>query len=72
MDTSLFFPERYQAVSTEVVAICESCPVHEQCFDWAVHHELHGYWAGTSAKRREVIRKTLNITIKTPQSSFYW
>jgi WhiB family redox-sensing transcriptional regulator len=66
VDTELFFPERYKGVSESIVALCADCPVAPDCLHWAVHHELLGYWAGTSAKRRVTIRRELGIKVRVP------
>ena len=55
--TDLFFPENSMTVSKIAKAICDSCPVKEQCLEFAlVTFENHGYWGGTTPKQRRILR----------------
>lgn len=59
MDTNLFFPERGHNATDEVKAACASCPVAQQCLDYAMAlGDRFGIWGGTSDKQRRVIRRT--------------
>lgn len=40
---------------------CTSCPLFNECLNWAVYNEQHYYWAGTTAKERANIRRKHNI-----------
>lgn len=44
--------------------ICSNCPVRQQCFDYALNHVVEGYWAGTTPRVRQQMRKRLGITAK--------
>lgn len=56
-DPAVFFPEVGQSV-VPAVAICETCPVQNQCLDWALrNHEVYGVWGGTSQRQRARIKK---------------
>lgn len=49
-------------------ALCKSCPVAETCFDWALHRERWGFWAGTNEEERKAYRKRLGITLEEPNA----
>jgi len=45
-------------VDPTVEAMCARCDVREQCLRWALEFpEEHGYWAGTTPKDREKLRR---------------
>lgn len=48
--------------------ICSGCPVRQQCFDYALHHVVDGYWAGTTPKVRSRMRTRLGIVAQP----VYW
>ena len=48
------------------IAICNTCPIVNECLDWGLHHESNGIWGGTSAVAREDIRKKRNIKLIDP------
>ena len=55
-DPNMFFPERGDSCA-EAVAICRSCPVREDCREYAIADPwLHGIWGGTSQEGRRAIR----------------
>lgn len=41
--------------------ICSECPVKQQCLEYALHHSVQGFWAGTTPKTRVVLRKQFGI-----------
>ena len=41
--------------------ICGSCTVKEDCLDYALKHEVLGYWGNTTEHQRRKIRQRLNI-----------
>lgn len=42
-------------------AVCEECPVREQCLDWAVEtNQEFGVWGGKTERERAVIRRERN------------
>ena len=68
MGTDMFFTEDDGVYARSVYPnidyvkkICDSCIVKDECLTWALHHELHGVWAGTKAQEREHIRIKRNI-----------
>ena len=53
----LFFPER-GASSREAKAVCQSCPVRQDCLDFALDAgEKFGIWGGLSERQRILIRR---------------
>lgn len=63
-DTESFFtPDDSTAYRNEpaIRKICANCPVREQCFQYALHHTVEGYWAGTTPRVRQIMRTRLNI-----------
>lgn len=66
-DTKAFFP--HSGKDTELMAAkrtCANCQIIETCFEWALHHEEHGLWAGTLPKDRREIRRARGIILETP------
>lgn len=49
-----------------VKKVCASCPVLEQCAEWAIHHEKWGIWGGLTPQERNKIRKQRNIFVEDP------
>ncbi len=43
--------------------VCESCHFKNPCLEYAVTHEVEGYWAGTGARQRHEMRKKLGIKV---------
>lgn len=62
LDLDLFFVTRGDKVSRIAEDACNRCEVRSECRDWALRHEHHGYWAGTSERERERIRRREGIT----------
>ena len=67
MDINLFFPSVKEKYSQEAVKACASCPVIEQCQEWAVRYEGHGYQGGLTKDQRSRVRSKLGITLVEPQ-----
>lgn len=44
--------------------LCGGCPIRETCLNWGLHHEIHGWWGGTTEKERAALRVKLNITFE--------
>ena len=56
-DQDLFFPERGSS-TVKAKAICNSCPVINECLEFAVERkERFGIWGGKSERERRAIRK---------------
>lgn len=63
----IFFPEREDNFRESYRAarlICSGCVVKQECLQWAIHHEDHGMWGGTTPKDRREIRKRKNIILR--------
>ena len=41
--------------------ICASCEVKNQCLEYSLKHSVMGYWAGTTPRERQRLRKQLGI-----------
>jgi len=41
---------------TLLTAICNNCSVYNQCMDYAIRHNMEGWWANTTPKTRIGIR----------------
>jgi len=56
-DPEIFFPERGGS-SRAARAVCNECPVLEQCLQYALQNrEQFGIWGGTSERERRKLRK---------------
>ena len=55
----LFFPQT-KAEEDEALRVCSTCPVREECLDYALGaRETYGVWGGTTEKqRRRLIRRS--------------
>jgi WhiB family redox-sensing transcriptional regulator len=67
LDTNDFFVEdgskRYD--NEQILArICSRCKVKTQCFEYALHNNVTGYWGGTTEKTRRTMRQKLGIIAK--------
>ena len=62
-----FFPEE-EGSGTDIYKfsrmICGNCVVKNECLEWAVRHEAHGMWGGTTPMERRKIRRQRNIIIQ--------
>jgi WhiB family redox-sensing transcriptional regulator len=57
-EQSWWFPESGADDQTAAAkAICETCPVKEQCLKWALKHSEKGIWGGLGEKQRQKIRR---------------
>ncbi|WP_124040084.1 WhiB family transcriptional regulator [Neoactinobaculum massilliense] len=56
-DPDLFFPEKGGSTAP-AAAICETCPVQQECLEYALSHDIrHGIWGGMSDnERRRVVK----------------
>jgi len=44
--------------------ICNGCEVKKQCLNYALENTVEGYWAGTTPRARQQMRRSLNIKTK--------
>lgn len=55
--TFIFWPGRGDSVTLGAArTVCLSCPVAQDCLDWALTNGEHGVWGGTSDKQRKEMR----------------
>lgn len=47
--------------TTGLQAICESCIWLQPCAEYAIHHDVVGYWGGLTANMRRRIRRQRGI-----------
>ena len=56
----VFFPAAesgtQQRLQRDAISICRSCPVVEQCRDYAIEHHLVGVWGATTERQRRHLR----------------
>lgn len=46
--------------------MCLQCPVVQECREWAIVHEKHGFWGGMTPIERESERVLRGITLDEP------
>lgn len=63
VDPDLFFPEVPGLAGNKAKAVCQACPVREECLDYALRHPVLGIWGGTTEPQRVNMRKALGITL---------
>ena len=61
-DTSVFFPVS-DTYADEAKAICATCPVAEQCLEYAIDtHQGDGVWGGlTALERHRLVRRRQRV-----------
>lgn len=59
MDPELFLPQRGDNNTANTAkAVCKTCPIINDCLDYAVFHNAIGIWGGTSGRdRRHMVSK---------------
>ena len=50
-DPEEWFPEK-GAKSVRAKSICQTCPVIDECLQYALDNRLDGIWGGTSTRQR--------------------
>lgn len=62
-DTEAFFTDDHGAYEHPEMLkrICGACTVQTDCLEYALTHEVKGYWGNTTEQQRKVIRKAKNI-----------
>ena len=56
-----------RGLSLQAIRLCAACPVSPDCLDYAMKFEDHGYWGGTTAKKRREARERLGTRVQRPQ-----
>lgn len=75
-DLNVFFPylddfnnsrsENYKVGKKNTILakqICATCPVKDECLQYALRHESFGIWGGKTERERKRIRRDLNINL---------
>ena len=44
-------------------SICKQCPHKNECAEWAIKHELFGFWGGLSPKERTNLRRDKRMQV---------
>lgn len=70
-DTSVFFPSRGDNIRlAKARTICATCPVSQQCLDYALSQPftLQGVYGGTSERERRRIRLSNNKAARSTRT----
>jgi WhiB family redox-sensing transcriptional regulator len=74
IDVEIFFTEERGNFKdlAYVKKMCNTCPVKDECFNYATEHLVLGLWAGTTKEERDRYRRKHGIVGKTvvPDSIF--
>ena len=54
-DLNIFFSENLGEIN-QALQICNSCPIRQQCIDYALFAEEYGVWGGTTQAQRNKMR----------------
>jgi hypothetical protein len=46
-------------VPPEVDALCQACMIRVECQAWALDHDEHGVWGGTTRQQREAMKRPI-------------
>lgn len=63
-DTEAFFTQNDKGTYNDkamLQKICGNCKVVNECLDYALRHEVMGYWGNTTENQRHKLRSKLNI-----------
>ena len=57
--------KKVDSMSTYAMAnsICKKCPHRNECAEWAIKHELFGFWGGLSPKERTNLRRDKRMQV---------
>lgn len=57
LDTNIFFPVT-EAEAAQAKSVCASCPVREECLEWAIStRQGDGVWGGLTEDERRRLRR---------------
>jgi hypothetical protein len=60
-------PDYWEAVAN-AKQLCDECPIRQQCLDYALKHEVHNIWGGTTpAERAELLGRARRSRPVTPR-----
>lgn len=69
----VFFPERGRpSKNPPYLKFCGSCPVAQECLEWAVVHQAEGIWGGTTERERKTIQNQMGTFLKQKASHEGW
>lgn len=58
LPADLFHPKR-EDIKGPASAVCNTCPVRNECLDWALTtHQHHGIWGGLTGEERDRLNRT--------------
>lgn len=60
----------YATTNAILASICENCPVLKECFNYALYHEYHGFWGGTTQDNRKRLRRQHRIIVSDISVNF--
>ena len=68
-DTAVFFPVS-DSFADEAKSICATCPVAEQCLEYAIEtHQSDGVWGGlTAIERHRLVRRRQRVAREERES----
>ena len=56
-DSELWFAQDHHS-QAKAIAVCQTCPVRNECLEFALEHDERGVWGGQSERgRRRIISK---------------
>jgi hypothetical protein len=61
-------PAREKYDWLKIRGLCSTCPVHQQCFEWGLEHEVDGVWAATPPRAIQAYRSVAGVTVDVPVS----
>ena len=63
-DLNMFFPDTPNNHARAAKAICETCPVVDECLQWALDNNEQGVWGGLTDNQRKNLRRKLGMKPK--------
>lgn len=61
-DPAIFYPTKGNQTLL-ARAVCDTCPVVQECGSWAIGNETSGVWGGMSETEVTAVRAHLGVTI---------
>ena len=74
-DPEIFFPEKNQPQNEidVIMSLCSRCQVYTKCREYALNHDVEGWWAGLTRAQRKAIQKERGINPEPIlYSTNYW
>jgi hypothetical protein len=62
IDTDLFYSDDHVQswmLAPTMRRMCHACPIYDDCLEYALWNEVHGFWAGLTEKQRQTMRGRL-------------